>query len=358
MQHSLCRAGDQRLDRMDWNDRPSSPKSVSRTTAKTEARVLSLRDRLKRSVLGEVGAVAIRRELLAASVSPCPAVRTIGRIFERNGLLDGRRRVRRPPPPKVWHIPQVVTCPSEMDCVDTIEGLAIRDGAHLTILTATSLLGGVPQAWPRVTLAATDVVSLLVEHWTTWGLPKFAQFDNDNRFVGPRQFKDAIGRVIRMCLNLGVTPVFAPPDEVGFQAAIESINGLWQAKVWQRFEHPNLKSLKNRSTVYIAALQQRRAVRISEAPARNPIPNNWKLNLQAKLHGGIIFIWRSSANGQVTVLGRTYPVDTKWTHRLVRAEVDLDLHVINFFALRRRQHDQQPLLATVPYVLPQKSFRE
>jgi len=358
VQHWLRRAGDQRLDRVDWNDQLSSPKSVSRTTAKAEARVLSLRDRLQRSVLGEVGAVAIRRELLAAGVSPCPAVRTIGRILERNGVLDGRRRVRRPPPPKGWHIPQVIALPAELDSFDTIEGLAIRDGAHLTVLTVTSLLGGVPGAWPRVTIAATDVVSFLVEHWGLWGLPMFAQFDNDNRFTGPRQFPDAIGRVIRLCLSLGVTPIFAPPNEVGFQAAIESFNGLWQAKVWQRFEHPTLKSLKYRSSLYIAALQQRRASRISEAPTRKPFPNDWTLDLQAKLRGRIIFIRRTSANGQATVLGRTHDVDSKWVHRLIRAEVDLDLHVINFFALRRRQHDQQPLLATAEYVLPQKGFRE
>ena len=358
MQHWLRRAGDQRLDRVDWNDRPSCPKSVSRTTPKTEARVLSLRDRLQRSVLGEVGAVAIRRELLATGVSPCPAVRTIGRILERNGVLDGRRRVRRPPPPKGWHIPQVVTLPAELDSFDTIEGLAIRDGAHLTILTATSLLGGIPGAWPRTTIAATDVVNALIEHWSIWGLPMFAQFDNDNRFTGPRQFPDAIGRVIRLCLNLGVTPVFAPPNEIGFQAAIESFNGLWQAKVWQRFEHPTVKSLQHRSRLYVAALHQRRATRISEAPNRKPFPIGWKLDLQAKLHGRIIFIRRTSSNGQATVLGHTHDVDTKWVHRLIRAEVDLDLHVINFFALRRRQSDQQPLLATVGYVLPQKGFRE
>ncbi len=40
---------------------------------------------------------------------------------------------------------------------------------------------------------------------------------------------------IRLCLSLGVTAVFAPPRETGFQAAVESFNARWQAKVWQRF---------------------------------------------------------------------------------------------------------------------------
>jgi len=40
---------------------------------------------------------------------------------------------------------------------------------------------------------------------------------------------------MRTCLRLDVTPVFAPPRESGFQAAIENFNGRWQAKVWARF---------------------------------------------------------------------------------------------------------------------------
>ncbi|MBC7821559.1 MAG: hypothetical protein IAG10_32135 [Planctomycetaceae bacterium] len=132
------------------------------------------------------------------------------------------------------------------------------------------------------------------------------------------------GRVIRLCLSLGVTPVFAPPNETGFQAAIESFNGLWQAKVWQRFEHPRLSRLRQRSDDDLAALRQRRAVRISEAPSRRPFPSHWKLDLQAPLRGRIFFLRRTTDTGHATILGLSSLVDRQWPHRLVRAEVDLD----------------------------------
>jgi len=45
---------------------------------------------------------------------------------------------------------------------------------------------------------------------------------------------DIFGRVIRFCLQLGVTPVFAPPYEFGLQNAVEHFNGLFAAKVWRR----------------------------------------------------------------------------------------------------------------------------
>src|SRR6266436_5318486 len=44
--------------------------------------------------------------------------------------------------------------------------------------------------------------------------------------------------------------------------------------------------------------------------------------------------------------------------RLVRCEVHLDAGSLRCYALRRRQPDQQPLLAEIPYALPRRRFYE
>ncbi len=200
---------------------------------------------------------------------------------------------------------------------------AIRGSPHLRMLTGTSLLGGLPPAWPRTSFTATNVLESLIEHWRIFGLPGFTQFDNNNRFTGPRQYLDAEEREIRLCLSLRVTPVFAPPNETGFQAAIESFNGLWQATVRQRFEHPTLSRLRQCSDDYLAALRQRRAVRISEAPFRRPFPSRWKLDLQVPHRGRILFVRRTTDTCHATVLGHSYLADHPCPHRLVRAGGDL-----------------------------------
>src|SRR3954462_14013020 len=97
--------------------------------------------------------------------------------------------------------------------------------------------------------------------------PHYAQFDNDTLFQGPHQYIDAVGRVVRLCLQLAVTPIFTPPRETGFQAAIENYNGRWQTKVWSRFQHRDLAQLRERSTAYVQALRVRVAERIAQAPA-------------------------------------------------------------------------------------------
>jgi hypothetical protein len=321
--------------------------------------VLTIRRRLKdHSPLGEFGAAAIRRETEIRAVTPLLSLSTIGRILRRHGVLDGRRRVRRPPPPRGWYLPEVAAAQAELDSFDTIEGLAIRGGSDVTVLTGVSLHGGLTAAWTARAVSAKTVVEHLVEHWRAIGLPGYAQFDNDNRFQGPRQHADTVGRVTRLCLSLGIVPVFAPPNETGFQAAIESFNGLWQAKVWSRFEHHSLRGLAGRSAKYIGASRQRRATRTESAPARRPFPKRWCLDLQKHPTGTIVYLRRTDNQGSVNMLGHTFAVDQNWLHRLVRAEVNLERETICFCALRRRDPTNHFLLKEVAYSLPRRRFRE
>jgi hypothetical protein len=72
----------------------------------------------------------------------------------------------------------------------------------------------------------------------------------------------------------------------------------------------------------------------------------------------VIFVRRTSERGDVHLLGRTFAVDPLWGFRLVRCEVDLTGEHIRCYARRRRQPDQQPLLAELPYAVPRRRFLE
>lgn len=352
------RAGDRALDQVEWDDRPPLAKQIHRTASAVEDVVLTLRRELKdTSDLGEYGARAIHHALTACARSPVPSVRTIGRILARRGALDAGRRLRRPPPPSGWYLPAVAGRQAELDSFDTIEGLALAGGVQLEVLTVVSLHGGLPGAWPQPLVTAKTAVGALVEHWRMFGLPTYAQFDNDSIFTGTHRWRDALGRVVRTCLHLGVIPVFAPPQESGFQAAIENFNGRWQAKVWARFHHDSLEELHVRSHRYLSAYRARAATRIETAPERRSFPAAWWPDLQTP-HGVVIFIRRTSETGTVTLLGRPFVVAPLWPHRLVRCELDLDAQTIRFHALRRRAPTDQPLLQEIPYVFPSKPFYE
>ena len=358
-QRWVARAAHTRLDRVVWTNRPSIAHSGHRTDRDVEIRILALRQSLRvESDLGEFGAAAIHRALTAEPVPTIPSIRTIGRVLERHGALDVRRRVRRPAPPRGWYLPAVARAEAELDRFDIVEGLTLPDGIEVEVLTATSLHARAVGAWPGPPITARGVVTTLTAYWREVGLPTYAQFDNDNRFQGPHQHRDTLGRVIRLCLSLDIVPVFAPPREPGLQNATENFNGRWQQKVWSRFDHATLEDLCQRSARFITACGQRAAAQYPAAPARIEFPSTWHLDLQAPLHGRVVFVRRTSEHGVVTLLGHQFTVDPHWCHRLVRCELSLDDACFHFYGLRRAAPDIHPLLCQTTYSLPTRRFKE
>jgi hypothetical protein len=355
----VARVAGRRLDRAEFSDRkPGCVRGWNRLPVVFEQRIGELRRALREeSILGEYGAGAIQEALKAEMISGVPAIATINRALSRQGLQDGVRRIRRPPPPKGWYLPDVAAGRTELDCFDWIEDLKIANGPLVQLLTGTALCGGEVDAWPEEKISTDAALAHLSGRWEQLGLPHYAQFDNEAVFQGAHQFADTVGRVSRLCLALGVVPVFAPPREPGFQNAIEGFNGLWQAKVWQRYRFEDFAQLAAASARYIAAHRARNAIRREQAPPRRAFPPGFELDLNAPLRGTLIFLRRTDDNGRAHLLGRGFEVSTHWPHRLVRCEVDLSAQQIRFYALRRRDPADQPLLKQVTYYRAHKPFR-
>lgn len=353
----VSRSQGQRLDRCSFVDGKPG-RAWNRTKPSIERKVLRTRIELNKSVLGESGADAIRRTLDdsgPAAVSPARA--TINRILRRHGALDGVARIRRPAPPPGWYLPSVAGRKVELDSFDFIEDLKIAKGPLVDVLTAKSLHGGLTDAWPMHRASATTVVDCLIERWTWDGLPAYAQFDNGTVFQGAHQFADAVGRVSRLCLALGVVPTFVPPLEHGMQNLIEGFNALWQAKLWQRYHAANLQALQRLSDEYITAHRARSPERAETAPKRRAMPHPFVFDLSAPLRGTMIFIRRTDDKGRVSMLGQRFLASRDWLHRLVRCEVDFERKQIRCFALRRRAPTDQQLLTTLQYCSPDKPFK-
>ena len=353
------RAEGQRLDRVDWNDRPAgTPMPANRVAAEVEQCVLMLRKQLKDNrSLGEHGADAILREMQQRECPVLPSRATVNRILKRHGQIDGRQRKRFKPPPAGWYLKPLAKKIAELDQFDYIEDLYITGGKIFQVLNAISLHGGLVGSWPMMRMTSENTVQKLVEFWSDFGLPDYAQFDNATIFQGSR-WPDSLGKVVRCCLSLGVTPVFVPPRETGFQASVESYNGRWERGVWKRFRFENLAGVQRQSEQYVDAVRTKNQERYDASPTRWQVPKEWTLNYATRPKGKVIFIRRTTNEECVEVMGHHWLVPGAGTHKLVRADVDLTKNSIAFYRLRRREPNVHELIATADYHFSNKPLKE
>ncbi len=335
------RAGSQRLDRVNWSEAPSGNPRPARTAVRLEQKILKLRLFLARdSPLGECGALAIHRALLAQG-EPAPCVRTIGRVLVRHGI--GRlRRIRRRPPPPGWYLPNLAAGQAELDGFDFVEGLSLGDGQSFDTLTAISLWGSLSGAWPIFpgsTLFSTQ--QAIAEHWQAWGLPTYAQFDNDSIFQGSHGHPGHLGRLVHFCLCLGVSVVFTPPREQGFQNKIESFNALWQEKVWQRRHYTSAAQLLDQSQAFIGAHRAKHASRFDAAPPRSTYP---RVVPQSPRPAQVVLLRRADATAKLQLFGHDYRLPHTSAHRLLRCDWQPLTSCLTVVALHRRNPSHQPIV--------------
>lgn len=336
------RARGRSLDRVDWRDRPDRPHRVSRTAPGVVRSILRLRRQLVRhDALGEHGPGAIRRQLLAAEPR-APCARTIARWLARCGH-SGRERWRRPAPPRGWYLADVAAGRAEVDSADVVEGLRLRRGGRVEVLNVLGLWDQQPDSLVARGITTTAVIAQLAARWQRAGRPAYAQFDNDTIFSGAHARRAYFGRLVHWCLCLGVTPVFAPPAELGFQAAIEAYNRRWQERVWRRWRHRSRPDLQRRSDAFVLAYRQ---AKTGHALEHRTLRSAWQEPALVPRNHRLVLLRRLDEQGALTLCAQHLRIAPHWAHRLVRCEIDVAAQRLHCFGLSRREPLRQPLLAT------------
>src|SRR5262245_12339059 len=171
-----------------------------------------------------VDAQAIYYELSQLQVSPLPSPRTIHLWLKQAGRIP-ERRSRKPPNPTYPVLPcKAVNDVQELDFKGP---LYLQDHLHKYYLVAlrdklskkTAL-----RALPNKEMAS--ILDFLVSAWQKMGCPKYLKMDNCLDFRGSNLYPRSPSKLVRVCLDLGVRPVFIPIREPWRNGVVENLNGL------------------------------------------------------------------------------------------------------------------------------------
>lgn len=191
--------------------------------------VMEARQRLMRRKVGLVGPRAIQGELRRARLlRRVPSLATIKRILREGGLIKRSRPAREVYYPQPSPEPGYVLYAMDWTARYLTGGCKVY-AFHMLDLATRAL---------HQTISGDKSLASVERHalsaWQSLGLPDGLQMDNDAAFCGGYKAPRLFGRFTRLCLYLGIEPIFIPPYEAERNGVVERVNGLWSQSFWQR----------------------------------------------------------------------------------------------------------------------------
>jgi len=310
---------------------------VNRTPPHIERAVLSIRRRLAAHATPQtryslVGAATIREELKALGHVPLPSLRTIDRLVERAGLTCPPLRLARRLPQTVYPGPQA-TDSNQVHQVDVVGPRYLKgDRTRYYFLICKDRFDQAVYLELVTSRAMERVITFLVHAWQHLGLPEQVQFDNGREFCGWGRAARSLSRVIRLCLRLGVEPVFIPEGKPQRNGSVEHFNGWFQPLLLsRRLRRPadvrrelrRLMTTTNDQHVhpqlgYKTPAQYRRGQRLRKLPANFAVDPR-TLVIAA---GKVTFIRLVSAQGHITLLGVRFKLGKRFKFQYVKATLN------------------------------------
>ncbi len=288
-----------------------------------------------------VSAQAIYYELQELGLSPLPSPRTIHGWLKEAGKISERRSQKAPNPTYPVLPCQAVNDVQELDFKGPFY---LQDHAHKYYLVALRDKWSKQTALRALATKSMDaIVDFLVSAWQKLGCPKCLKMDNCLDFRGSNRHPRALSKLMRVCLDLGIQPIFIPICEPWRNGVVENLNGLLDRFLFRTKTFETEKQLHQavqrmemtiNTTHRLSTLQGRTPQEFAAHACLRYPPNDydWRTRDLRLLKGKVTFIRFVRKSGRITVtahdmffLGEKY----KWHYVLAVVNVARKkLHVI------------------------------
>jgi hypothetical protein len=257
-------------------------------------------------------------------------LRTIQRVLNRHHLTTQsptpRRRAYRPHPD--------ATAPDAVHATDIITRW-ITGGEVVQTFNTVDIYSNDASSTSHATKTATATCQHLLHTWQQVGVPDVAQFDNESAFSGGTH-PWGLGRVVRLCLSMGIDVVFIPLGEADDHSPVETFNHLWAQRFWGRHHFTRRRDVSRVQRTFLTWYRSQYI-----APRQPDTPE--RMRLGAQVHtlaphdatsvphrlpicaGRVHAVRRVSPEGQVRFLNRTMRVGKRYRER----DVWLTLGTVN-----------------------------
>jgi hypothetical protein len=91
----------------------------------------------------------------------------------------------------------------------------------------------------------------LLQTWQQRGVPDVAQCDNESALSGGNH-PWGLGKVVRLCLYMGIDVLFIPLGEADYTSPVETFNHLWAQRLWGRHHFTRRRDVSRSQRTFLA----------------------------------------------------------------------------------------------------------
>lgn len=280
-----------------------------------------------------ISAQAIYYELRELGVSPVPSPRTLHRWLKRAGRIPERKSQKAPNPTY-----PVLPCRTVNDVqeLDFKGPFYLRDHSHKYYLVALRDKWSKKTALQVLANKGMDaILDFLVSAWQKLGCPRCLKMDNCLDFRGSNRHPRAPSKLMWVCLDLRIRPVFIPICEPWRNGVVENLNGLLDRFLFCTRTFETEKQLRQavqrmettiNTTHRLSTLQGKTPQEFAaHASLRYPPADyDWRTRDLQLLKGNVMFIRFVRKSGRITLTAKDkFLIGKKYKWHYVMAVVDV-----------------------------------
>ncbi|MFQ6032511.1 MAG: helix-turn-helix domain-containing protein [Candidatus Zixiibacteriota bacterium] len=327
------------------------PKRISESM---EQAVIQTRKGLEKELYAQIGALNISWHLSQKGVNP-PSIPTINRIIKRNNLVRKRPKYT----PKGVDYPSLgITKSNTLHQFDVLGPRYLKTDGRFYSANIIDAYDRRCSVNPIRRQTKTDITHALIRSWQTLGIPLYLQMDNKLPARGSNRYPHSFGLVIRLCLKLGIQPIFIPLKEPWRNGIIEHFQDVFDKMFFRAQCFKNFFHLLQQAKGFEAFHNQNH--RYSTLEGKTPIekvsedlkflPSNFKLPKRLSIAPGYVHLIRFIRSNRILdIFGENFPLPVEVEYEYVWATIDTAKETLSIY------HDSK-LIKKFDYPLPKTSI--
>ncbi len=323
-----------RFDKLGWQGLRARSRAPLHPNARysdhTRQVVVATRQRLLKRRITLSGPQAIQDELHHSHLlKRVPSLATIKRILHDADLIH------HPHPPKRGYFPQPTACSTYVLHAMDWTARYLMGGAKLFVFHSVDVQTRALTQTLHTDKSGATVRAHALAAWQQIGLPNGLQLDNDAAFNGGYKVPRLFGAFVRLCLYVGIEPIFLPVGEPKRNSVVERLHGLWSQTFWRTHRFDTLAEVRRAAPQFVSfythryhppslegatpgQAHQRVTRRQLTAEEVEKLPSEMPLTA-----GRVHFLRLVTAQGQITLLNETWPVGKRLAGQYVWATINI-----------------------------------